>query len=63
MKKQERKALEAKLIVALNTVLQANKTKATDKLEKAVKKSAKKITGKIGKQKKAVTPKKAIKTV
>ena len=53
MKKTARKALEGKLLTAVNAVLQANKIGLTSKTETTLEKSIKKITRKIAKKRTA----------
>ncbi len=44
MKKKERKTLSGKLLVAINLVLKDNNAEQTNKIEKSVVKSVKRIT-------------------
>ena len=46
MKKEARKTLKGKLLTAVNKVLKGSKVELSDKTEKTVKKSIKKITQK-----------------
>lgn len=54
MKKEERKALEVKLLISIKKVIQDNKADLTRKVEKAVKKFIKKIAKKTAKKKSTV---------
>lgn len=54
MKKNERKALEEKLLSAIKKVIKANKADLTNKTEKAIKKALKQIAKKTNKEKDAV---------
>ncbi len=57
MKKQERKKLKEKILTEIKKVLKDNKTELTIKIEKAVKKSIKRLIRDNGKKKPAIPQK------
>ncbi len=57
MKKSEQKAMKKKLLVSFKKLLQDNKADLTNKIEKTLKKSIKKIVKSTNKKKKVVSEK------
>ena len=57
MKKSEQKAMKKKLLVSFKKLLQANKAELTNKIEKTLKKSIKKIVKSNNKKKQVVSKK------